>query len=98
MVRLEDWVAATHDRGEGPAHARFQSSDHRTRPGSGRVPDRVSGQPAAGHPPMAARFPGHAPMLRELRADPDSGLLGASTWLSGRTALLVQYWDSYDQL
>jgi len=37
-------------------------------------------------------------MLRELRADPDSGLLGASTWLSGRTALLVQYWDSYDQL
>lgn len=53
--------------------------------------------------PLAVRqwFPVFAampPMLRELRADPESGLLGVSFWSGGRTALLVQYWDSYDQL
>jgi hypothetical protein len=39
------------------------------------------------------------PMLREIRADPaSSGLLGVSPWFGGREILLVQYWDSYDQL
>ena len=45
--------------------------------------------------PVFLAMPG---MLRELRSDPDSGLLGVSSWLSGRTVLLIQYWDSYDQL
>lgn len=38
------------------------------------------------------------PMLRELQADPESGYLGGSTWVSPRAVLLVQYWDTYDQL
>jgi Domain of unknown function (DUF4188) len=38
------------------------------------------------------------PMMREIQADPDSGLLGASTWISRREIMIVQYWDTYDQL
>jgi Domain of unknown function (DUF4188) len=38
------------------------------------------------------------PMMREIQADPGSGLLGASTWLGRREILLVQYWGTYDQL
>jgi hypothetical protein len=37
-------------------------------------------------------------MLRELEADPESGLLGHETALSGRTVLLVQYWSSFEAL
>jgi hypothetical protein len=38
------------------------------------------------------------PMMREIQADPGSGLLGASAWLGRREIMLVQYWDTYDQL
>jgi hypothetical protein len=53
--------------------------------------------------PLAIRqwlpvFMSMPPMLRELQADPESGYLGGSTWLSPRAVLLVQYWDTYDQL
>jgi len=37
-------------------------------------------------------------MLRELYQDPDSGLLDATTWVSGRTILLKQYWSSFEKL
>lgn len=37
-------------------------------------------------------------MLRELLAEPDLGLLGARTYLSGRVVLVVQYWASSDHL
>lgn len=37
-------------------------------------------------------------MLRELLSDPDSGLLDATTWISGRTLLVKQYWSSFDKL
>ncbi|MGH7912379.1 MAG: DUF4188 domain-containing protein [Candidatus Dormibacteraceae bacterium] len=37
-------------------------------------------------------------MLRELLQDPDSGLLDATTWLSGRTILVKQYWRSFEAL
>jgi len=36
-------------------------------------------------------------MLRELQAQPDSGLLNAEMWFS-RTLILVQYWRSMEQL
>ena len=45
--------------------------------------------------PVLASMP---PMVRELQADPGSGFLGASSWLGGRQVMLVQYWDSYEQL
>lgn len=38
------------------------------------------------------------PMLRELFGDPDSGLLDATTWVSGRTLLVKQYWSSFEKL
>jgi hypothetical protein len=38
------------------------------------------------------------PMMREILADPGAGLLGASAWFSRREIMLVQYWDTYDQL
>ncbi len=38
------------------------------------------------------------PMLRELSRDPDSGLLDATTWISGRTILVKQYWSSFEKL
>jgi hypothetical protein len=38
------------------------------------------------------------PMMREIQADPGSGLLGASAWISRREIMIVQYWDTYDQL
>jgi len=37
-------------------------------------------------------------MLRELGRQPDLGLLGARTYLSGRVVLVVQYWESMDKL
>lgn len=37
-------------------------------------------------------------MLRELSADRDSGLLDATTWVSGRTILVRQYWSSFEKL
>lgn len=37
-------------------------------------------------------------MIRELLADPTSGCRGARPFLSGRTVLVVQYWDSTEQL
>lgn len=37
-------------------------------------------------------------MLRELEARPDSGLLGARTYWSGRVFLVVQYWASVEAL
>jgi len=37
-------------------------------------------------------------MLREVLADPSSGCRGARTFFSGRTFLVVQYWDSTEQL
>jgi Domain of unknown function (DUF4188) len=36
-------------------------------------------------------------MLRELSAQPDSGLLRFYAW-PGRTVLVVQYWESFDKL
>jgi hypothetical protein len=36
-------------------------------------------------------------MLKELMADPESGLLGAEVWF-GRTVLSVQYWESTEKL
>lgn len=38
------------------------------------------------------------PMIRELLRDPSSGCRSARTYLSGRTILTVQYWDSVEQL
>lgn len=37
-------------------------------------------------------------MLRELRSDPDSGLLDATLWIGGRTVLVTQYWTSFEKL
>jgi hypothetical protein len=36
-------------------------------------------------------------MLRELQADPDSGLLGFAQWF-GNPSIAVQYWRSFDHL
>ena len=36
-------------------------------------------------------------MLKQLMADPDSGLLSAEVWF-GRTVLSVQYWESTEKL
>ncbi|HEX3541976.1 MAG TPA: DUF4188 domain-containing protein [Acidimicrobiales bacterium] len=38
------------------------------------------------------------PMLRELAAHPEKGLLGAEPFLGGRTIMLVTYWRSFDDL
>lgn len=45
--------------------------------------------------PVFLAMPG---MLRELLTDPASGCRGARTYLSGRTFLVVQHWDSVEQL
>ena len=37
-------------------------------------------------------------MLRELFRRPDSGLLGARTFVSGRDVMVVQHWRSFDHL
>lgn len=37
-------------------------------------------------------------MLRELEADPDSGLLHYETTVNLRTVLVIQYWDSFEEL
>ncbi|MCW2541053.1 MAG: hypothetical protein JWN95_2778 [Frankiales bacterium] len=37
-------------------------------------------------------------MLREVLSDPTSGCRAASTSVSGRTILTIQYWDSVEQL
>jgi hypothetical protein len=39
-----------------------------------------------------------APMLRELSMNPEHGLLGARTYLSGRTITVVSYWRSFEAL
>jgi Domain of unknown function (DUF4188) len=41
---------------------------------------------------------GITPMIRELLADPASGCRSSRTFWSGRTIMLVQYWDSVEQL
>ncbi|MDQ1739160.1 MAG: hypothetical protein QOE53_812 [Pseudonocardiales bacterium] len=38
------------------------------------------------------------PMLRELLREPSSGCRSARTFLSGRTILTVQYWDTVEQV
>jgi hypothetical protein len=38
------------------------------------------------------------PMLRELSADPDSGLLGFRTFPGLRSVTMVQYWESAEKL
>jgi hypothetical protein len=38
------------------------------------------------------------PMLRELYAHPEKGFLGAHTYFTGRTTLMVQYWRSFEDL
>jgi hypothetical protein len=45
--------------------------------------------------PVVAAMPR---MLRELLDEPQLGLLGARTFVSGRTILVVQYWASIEQL
>ncbi|WP_432548104.1 DUF4188 domain-containing protein [Kineococcus sp. SYSU DK004] len=45
--------------------------------------------------PVAAAMPR---MLAELRRRPELGLLGASSWASGRTLVVVQYWRSVEHL
>lgn len=37
-------------------------------------------------------------MLRELALHPELGLLGAHSFLGGRTVMVVQYWRSFEQL
>jgi hypothetical protein len=37
-------------------------------------------------------------MLRELEADPESGLLASRAWFGLRNPVLVQYWESFDDL
>jgi hypothetical protein len=37
-------------------------------------------------------------MLDELRRNPESGLLSARTYISGRIILVEQYWDSFEKL
>jgi len=44
----------------------------------------------------AARAMG--PMLRELTGRPELGLLGARTYWSGRTIMVVSYWRSFEAL
>ncbi len=44
----------------------------------------------------AARAMG--PMLSELSTQPELGLLGARTFLSGRTIMVVSYWRSFEAL
>ena len=43
-------------------------------------------------------FVGMPKMLKELQGRPDSGLLGAKTYLAGRDFLVVQYWRSAEDL
>lgn len=43
-------------------------------------------------------FSGMPRMLKELEADPGSGLLGARSFLSGRVLMVVQYWRSVEDL
>ena len=38
------------------------------------------------------------PMLVELTAHPDKGMLGARTMVAGRTVTVIQYWRSFEQL
>lgn len=38
------------------------------------------------------------PMLKELMAEPDRGLLHAESFLRGRNVMLVQYWKSFEHL
>ncbi|MEO6704149.1 MAG: DUF4188 domain-containing protein [Jatrophihabitantaceae bacterium] len=38
------------------------------------------------------------PMIREMLSNPCSGCLSARTYISGRTVLTVQYWNSTEQL
>lgn len=38
------------------------------------------------------------PMIRELMAHPERGLLHAQQYVWGRTILVVQYWKSFEQL
>ncbi|WP_273482875.1 DUF4188 domain-containing protein [Kribbella italica] len=38
------------------------------------------------------------PMLRELTADPDSGLLGFRSFPSLRSVTMIQYWESTEKL
>lgn len=38
------------------------------------------------------------PMLRELTADPDSGLLGFRSFAGRRTTTMLQYWESTEKL
>lgn len=45
--------------------------------------------------PVVAAMP---KMLAELARTPDSGLLGARTFVSGRTLLVRQYWESTEKL
>lgn len=37
-------------------------------------------------------------MLRELEADPESGLLESRAWFGLRAPVLIQYWESFDAL
>ncbi|MFM2106400.1 MAG: hypothetical protein RL338_1432 [Chloroflexota bacterium] len=37
-------------------------------------------------------------MLRELATNPDLGMLGAKTYLSGRTIMVATYWRSFEAL
>ncbi len=39
-----------------------------------------------------------SPMINELMAQDDSGLLHVETYLQGRTITTVQYWNSFEQL
>jgi hypothetical protein len=43
-------------------------------------------------------FTAMPPMLKELSQDPDSGLLGFRGFFGLRTATLLQYWESMEQL
>lgn len=43
-------------------------------------------------------FVGMPRMLKELEAQPDSGLLGATLLFGGRTLMVLQYWRSAEQL
>ncbi len=45
--------------------------------------------------PVATAMPR---MLRELRAHPELGLLGARTYVSGRVVMVVQYWRDTEHL
>lgn len=45
--------------------------------------------------PTAMAMP---PMIRTLKEQPEKGFLGAESFFSGRSAILVQYWRSLDDL